>query len=48
MIVVGLPPSFKGMYGVDEVKGCSFYGASTIVGDGSRMPSKVELEGAKF
>lgn len=48
MIIVGLPYSFTGQTGVDEVKGGSPYGASTIAGpDGSRFPSKVELEGAK-
>ena len=35
--------------GVTEVMGNSPYGASTIAGaDGSRQPSKVELEGARF
>lgn len=35
--------------GVEEVKGGSPYGASTITdGDGSRMPSQVELDAAKF
>lgn len=32
-----------------ELSGCSPYGASTIAGgDGSRQPSKTELEGASF
>ncbi|MEI7444335.1 MAG: NAD(P)H:quinone oxidoreductase [Burkholderiales bacterium] len=49
MIVVGLPYAFAGQTGLDEIKGGSPYGASTITGgDGSRMPSAVELEGAKF
>jgi NAD(P)H dehydrogenase (quinone) len=49
MIVVGLPYSFAGQNGVSEVMGGSPYGASTIVGgDGSRQPSAVELEGARF
>jgi NAD(P)H dehydrogenase (quinone) len=49
MIVVGLPYAFQGQMGVDEVKGCSPYGASTIAaGDGSRQPSAIEIEGAKF
>mgnify|MGYP006197492941 CR=1 FL=1 len=47
MIVVGMPPSFKGSMGVEEVKGGSFYGSTTIKDDGSRNPSKIELEGAK-
>ncbi|MBN2279294.1 MAG: NAD(P)H:quinone oxidoreductase [Candidatus Marinimicrobia bacterium] len=49
MLIAGLPYSFQGQMGVEEVKGGSPYGASTIAGgDGSRMPSNIELEGAKF
>ncbi|BAQ44954.1 MULTISPECIES: NAD(P)H:quinone oxidoreductase [Methylobacterium] len=49
MVVVGLPYSFQGQLGTDEVMGNSPYGASTIAGgDGSRQPSAVELEGARF
>lgn len=49
MIIVGLPCSFQGQTGVTEINGCSPYGASTITGgDGSRFPSQVELEGARF
>jgi NAD(P)H dehydrogenase (quinone) len=49
MIVVGLPYSFQGQMGVSEVMGNTPYGASTIAGgDGSRQPSSVELEGARF
>jgi NAD(P)H dehydrogenase (quinone) len=49
MVVVGLPYSFQGQMGVDEVMGNTPYGASTIAGgDGSRKPSAVELEGARF
>lgn len=49
MIVVGLPYSFAGQSGVEEVKGGSPYGAATIAGgDGSRQPSEVELEGARY
>ncbi|WP_349343948.1 NAD(P)H:quinone oxidoreductase [Marinobacter sp. MMG032] len=48
MTIVGLPYSFQGQLGVDEVKGGSPYGATTIAdGDGSRLPSEVELEGAR-
>ncbi|MFN3891769.1 MAG: NAD(P)H:quinone oxidoreductase [Beijerinckiaceae bacterium] len=48
-VVAGLPYSFAGQNGVSEVMGNSPYGASTIAdGDGSRRPSKVELEGARF
>ncbi len=49
MVVVGLPYAFQGQMGVDEIKGGSPYGASTITdGDGSRQPSEVELAGARF
>ncbi len=49
MIYVGLPYSFSGQFGHDEVKGSSPYGASTIAGgDGSRQPSAVELDAARF
>jgi NAD(P)H dehydrogenase (quinone) len=49
MIIVGLPYSFQGQTGVTEVMGNSPYGASTIAGgDGSRQPSAVELEGARY
>ncbi len=48
-IVVGLPYTFQGQTRVDEITGGSPYGASTIAGgDGSRMPSENELEGARF
>ena len=49
MIIVGLPYAFAGQMGVEEVKGGSPYGASTIAaGDGSRQPSPVELEAARY
>lgn len=49
MVVVGLPYAFQGQMGVDEIKGGSPYGATTITdGDGSRQPSQVELDGARF
>ncbi len=49
MVVVGLPYSFQGQMGVSEVMGNTPYGASTIAGgDGSRQPSQVELDGARF
>ncbi len=48
-VIVGLPYAFQGQMGVAEVMGNSPYGASTIAGgDGSRQPSAVELEGARF
>jgi NAD(P)H dehydrogenase (quinone) len=47
-VIVGLPYAFQGQMGVAEVMGNSPYGASTIAGgDGSRQPSKVELDGAR-
>ena len=49
MVVVGLPYSFAGQMTIDEVTGCSPYGASTIAGGtGARQPSANELAGAKF
>jgi NAD(P)H dehydrogenase (quinone) len=49
MVVVGLPYSFQGQMGVTEVMGNSPYGASTIANaDGSRQPSPVELDGARY
>ena len=49
MTVVGLDYGFQAQMGVDEVKGGSPYGATTIAdGNGSRQPSAVELEGARY
>ena len=49
MVIVGLPYSFKQQMSLDEVAGCSPYGASTIAGsDGARQPSDIELAGAWF
>ena len=49
IIIVGLPYSFKGQMIMDEISGCSPYGASTIAGgDGSRVPNENELAGARF
>jgi NAD(P)H dehydrogenase (quinone) len=49
MIIVGLPYSFQGQTRIDEITGASPYGASTIAGgQGERMPSENELEGARF
>jgi NAD(P)H dehydrogenase (quinone) len=49
MTIVGLDYGFQGQMGVDAVKGGSPYGATTISdGDGSRMPSTVELNGASY
>ena len=49
MVVVGLPYAWQGQTGLEEIKGGSPYGASTITGgDGSRQPSAVELEAARY
>lgn len=49
LVVVGLPYAFQGQMGLGEIMGGSPYGASTITGgDGSRQPSAIELEGARF
>lgn len=48
-VIVGLPYSFDGQNRMDEITGCSPYGASTLAGsDGSRQPSENELAGARF
>lgn len=49
MIIVGLPYTFQGQMRIDEITGCSPYGASTIAGPkGQRMPSENELTAARF
>ena len=49
MVIVGLPYSFQGQTTLDEIVGCSPYGASTIAGgQGQRQPSALELEGASY
>ncbi|MBS4068933.1 MAG: NAD(P)H:quinone oxidoreductase [Sulfurimonas sp.] len=49
MVIVGLPYTFQGQMTMDDISGCSPYGASTIAGDnGSRSPSQNELAGARF
>jgi NAD(P)H dehydrogenase (quinone) len=49
MVLVGLPYAYQGQMGHDELKGGSPYGASmTTGGDGSRQPSKQDLEAAHF
>jgi NAD(P)H dehydrogenase (quinone) len=48
-VIVGLPYAFKGQTGLEEIKGGSPYGASTIAGpDGARQPTAVELEAARY
>jgi NAD(P)H dehydrogenase (quinone) len=49
MVLVGLPYSFAGQMAMDEITGCSPYGASTIAGGtGTRTASANELDGAKY
>ena len=49
MPVVGLPYAYQPQMTLDAIHGGSPYGASTITGgDGSRQPSDVELDGARF
>jgi NAD(P)H dehydrogenase (quinone) len=49
MTVVGLPYSYQGQMNIEEVAGCSPYGATTIAGgNGQRQPSAIEIEGARF
>src|SRR5690606_39014911 len=49
MVIVGLPYSFAGLSTITEISGGTPYGASTITGsNGERMPSRNELEGARF
>ncbi len=49
MTIVGLDYGYQGQMGLDEVKGGTPYGASTLAdGDGSRQPSQVELDGARY
>lgn len=49
MIIVPLGYGYQGQLGNDTVRGGSPYGMTTSTnGDGSRMPSEQELEGAAF
>ncbi|MDT8357415.1 MAG: NAD(P)H:quinone oxidoreductase [Methanomicrobiaceae archaeon] len=49
MVIAGLPYAFTGQSRLDEITGCSPYGASTIAGGGNeRWPSENELAGARF
>jgi NAD(P)H dehydrogenase (quinone) len=49
MIFVGLPYSCADQMGLEEIKGGSPYGATTIAGaDGSRQPSEQELGMARY
>lgn len=49
LVIAGLPYAWAGQMSLDEITGGSPYGASTITGgQGQRMPSANELEGARF
>ena len=49
MTIVGLDYGYQAQMGVDEVKGGSPYGATTIAdGNGSRQPSEADLGGARY
>jgi NAD(P)H dehydrogenase (quinone) len=49
MTIVGLDYGHAGQMGHDEVVGGAPYGATTIAGgDGSRQPSAIDLEGARY
>jgi NAD(P)H dehydrogenase (quinone) len=51
MVIVGLPYAFQGQMRMDEITGCSPYGASTLADGGNgadRRPSRNELDGAEF
>jgi len=49
LTIVGLDYGFQGQMGVDEVRGGSPYGATTIAdGDGSRQPHAEELDAARY
>jgi NAD(P)H dehydrogenase (quinone) len=47
--IVGLDYNYAAQNGSEEVKGGSPYGASTIANsDGSRQPSQIDLDGARY
>lgn len=49
LTIVGLDYGYAGLQGVKEVHGGTPYGASTLAdGDGSRQPSAVDLDGARY
>ncbi|WP_145279095.1 NAD(P)H:quinone oxidoreductase [Tautonia plasticadhaerens] len=49
MIIVGVPYSEQRLVQMDEIGGGTPYGATTLAGaDGSRQPSAIELEIARF
>ena len=49
MVIVGLDYGHAGQMTLAEITGGSPYGATTIAGgDGSRQPTEIELEGARY
>nr|ART35445.1 A352 [uncultured bacterium]ART40273.1 K545 [uncultured bacterium] len=49
LVIVGLDYGFQAMTTLDEVVGGAPYGATTLAGgDGSRQPSKIDLDGARY
>lgn len=49
LVVVGLPYSFQEQMTMEQIHGGSPYGATTITGgDGSRQPSTIDLDGARY
>ena len=49
LTIIGLDYGYVGLQGVKEVHGGSPYGATTIAdSDGSRQPSSVDLDGARY
>ena len=49
MVIVGLDYGYAGQMTLEEITGCSPYGATTIAGaDGSRRPTANELDGARY
>jgi NAD(P)H dehydrogenase (quinone) len=49
MVIVGMNYGYAGQMRLDEVTGGAPYGATTIAGgDGSRQPSRNELDGARY
>ena len=49
MVVVGLPYAYGEQMNMEEIVGGSPYGATTLTkGDGTRMPSEIDLGGARY
>ena len=49
MVIVGLYYGHAGQMKIDQVHGGAPYGATTIAGgDGSRQPSQIDLDGARY